>query len=150
MITEQLGAETTLELKRTFSASRARVFRAWTDPEELKKWFGPVGYESPQAEIDLRVGGRYRIAMRKLPGGDVFHVKGEYEDIAPPERLVFSWQWEGKDMDATDTRVTVEFREAGSGTEVVLTHERFPSGDLRDRHIEGWTSTFECLAEVLA
>ncbi len=66
------STETTLNLRRTFKAPRPEVFRAWTDPEELKKWWGPEGYATPSAEVDLRVGGKYRLGMMKLPKGETF------------------------------------------------------------------------------
>ncbi len=72
MASQRSSPATTLRLTRTFAAPREKVFRAWTDPEELKKWFGPVGYATPMAEVDLRVGGKYQLGMRKLPGGDIF------------------------------------------------------------------------------
>lgn len=72
MANPKTSPATTLRVARSFAAPREKVFRAWTDPEELKKWFGPVGYSTLIAEVDLRVGGKYRLGMRKLPGGDIF------------------------------------------------------------------------------
>ena len=149
MITEHLATDTTLELQRRFRAPREKVFRAWTDPAELKKWWGPAGYETPEVEVDLRVGGRYRLAMRKEPGGEVFYLNGAYHEVTPPERLIYTWSWEGKEMDSTETLVTVEFRELGPETEISLTHERFPGKELRDRHTEGWCSCLDRLGGAL-
>jgi uncharacterized protein YndB with AHSA1/START domain len=73
--------ETTLRLTRTFRAPRDTVFQAWTDPEELKRWWGPPGYATPVVELDLRVGGRYRIGMRELPDGQVFYLSGAWEEV---------------------------------------------------------------------
>ncbi len=145
MISEHLGVDTVLELQRRFPSPREKVFRAWTDPGELKKWWGPAGYETPEVEVDLRVGGRYRLAMRKAPDGEIFYLNGAYQEVTPPERLVYTWSWEGNQMDSTETLVTVEFRDLGDETEVRLTHERFPNKEQRDRHIEGWTSCLERL-----
>ncbi len=147
MITAKPDTGTSLEIKRTFKAPREAVFRAWTDPERIKQWFSPEGYENPGAEIDLRVGGRYRIAMRRVPDGEVFYVAGEYLEVIAPERLTFTWQWERDPVPKVETRVTVEFRETVDGTEVTLIHELFPAADLRDRHNEGWTS---CLTKLTA
>ena len=140
---QQQAEETSLRLNRRFSAPRDVVFRSWTEPEELKKWFGPVGHATVIAEVDLRVGGHYRIGMKKVPDGEVFHVSGTYREVSAPERLVFTWAWEGKEMDPTETLVTVEFRDLGAATEVALTHARFASAEQRDRHVEGWTSSFD-------
>jgi uncharacterized protein YndB with AHSA1/START domain len=81
-------------LRRLYRKSRAETFRAWTDPQELKRWWGPPGYDAPSIEVDLRVGGRYRFAMRKLADGKTTIVTGIYQEIVPGERLVFTWNWE--------------------------------------------------------
>ena len=99
-------------------------------------------------EIDLRTGGRYRTCMR-TPEGDRW-VGGEYTEVTPPERLVFTWAWEGDHAaDSPDTLVTVEFRDLGDMTEVALTHERFGSAESRDQHRHGWSSSLDCLEKAL-
>lgn len=139
--------ETTLQLKRTFTAPRARVFKAWTNTEELKKWFAPSDdYSVPFAEVDLKVGGKYRIGM-KSPAGDVHTAVGIYREIKNPEKLAFTWTWEGTEM--PDTLVTVEFHDRGQSTEMVLTHELFPSKTEADRHNEGWTRCLDRLAKIV-
>ena len=148
MASRQVDAATTLAIRRTFPAPRERVCRAWTDPTELMRWWGPKGYETPSAEVDLRAGGRYRLAMRKLPDGEVFHLTGVYQEVRPPERLVYTWRWEAE-PELGETLVTVEFLDRGTFTEVALTHERFPSDAIRDRHGEGWSSCLDRLAEVV-
>jgi len=140
--------ETTLHLKRTFAAPREKVFRAWTEPEELKKWWGPEGYSTPTAEVDLRAGGTYRLGMMKLPKGDVFYLVGTYREVRPPEKLVYTWRWESQ-ADLGETLVTVEFRDRGNATEVILTHELFPTEKARQDHDKGWNSCLDRLAKVL-
>lgn len=142
------GTEITLNLRRIFKAPREKVFRAWTDPEELKKWWGPEGYATPSAEVDLRVGGKYRLGMRKLPDGEIFYLSGIYREVRPPERLVYTWRWQGQ-PEHGETLVTVEFREVGDSTEVVLTHERFPTEKARDDHNRGWSGCLDRLAKLL-
>ncbi len=142
------GTEITLNLRRTFKAPRKKVFRAWTDPEELKKWWGPEGYDTPSAEVDLRVGGKYRLGMRKLPDGEIFYLSGIYREVRPPERLVYTWRWEAQ-PEHGETLVSVEFREVGDSTEVVLTHERFPTEKARDDHNRGWSGCLDRLAKLL-
>ena len=140
--------ETTLHLTRTFAAPREKVFRAWTEPEELKKWWGPEGYSTPTAEVDLRAGGTYRLGMMKLPKGDVFYLVGTYREVRPPEKLVYTWRWESQ-ADLGETLVTVEFRDRGNATEVILTHELFPTEKARQDHDKGWNSCLDRLAKVL-
>lgn len=149
MVQERVGSEAAVILQRTFSAPRERVFRAWTDPDELKKWFGPSDqFTVPTAEVDLRVGGKYRIAMRS-PDGNLNVAAGVYREIRPPERLVFTWSWEEGGMDIGETLVTVEFRGAGQSTEVVLTHELLPTDEARKAHGEGWTGCLARLQKIL-
>lgn len=142
------SAAVTLRLRRTFAAPRERVFRAWTTPEEMKRWTGPGDYTTPLAEVDLRPGGQYRIHMR-APDGTLRRLTGVYRAVDAPTRLVYTWRWED-DPAFPDTLVTVEFVERGAATEVVLTHEAFPNAAARQRHAVGWTGCFDKLAHVLA
>jgi len=153
--TPPLPSETTLKIKRTFAAPLEKVFRAWTDPKELTRWFAPSDdYSTPLAEVDLRVGGTYRIQM-KAADGVTYTVKGAYREVRPPERLVFTWAWEGESCagrgltEFYDTLVTLEFRTIPEGTEMTLTHEYFLSKDERAKHSEGWAGCLNRLSKVL-
>ncbi len=149
MTTQETRSEITLNLTRTYSAPRDDVFRAWTEPEALKRWFAPSDeFSTPIAEVDLRVGGAYRIGMKPPDQEDMFIVVGTYREVQPPERLVFTWSWE-EGMDVGETLVTVEFRDLGGSTEVVLTHELFPNEQARDKHNEGWSGCLERLEKIL-
>ncbi len=148
MATQRATPETSFELRRTFSAPRGKVFRAWTDPEELKRWWGPDGYATPSAEVDLRVGGMYRLGMKKLPDGQIFYLTGAYREVRPPERLVYTWRWEAE-PELGETLVTVEFRDLGDATEVVVTHELFLSEKARQDHRKGWSGCLDRLARTL-
>ena len=143
----QSDTELTLQVARTFEVSREQVFAAWTDPESVRRWFGPREFSNASADLDVRVGGAYRIAMRS-PDGETFYVVGTYREVSPPERLVFSWGWEGS-PDTPESTVTVEFFERGGGTEVVLTHVGLADATSRDNHQEGWEGTLERLAAEL-
>lgn len=148
MADRHVHASTTLQIRRIISATRERVFRAWTDPVELMRWWGPKGYEAPSAEVDLRVGGHYRLAMRKLPDGEIFYLTGMYEEVRPPAMLVYTWRWEAQ-PELGETLVRVEFVDRGSSTEVVLTHERFPNEESREQHRGGWSGCLDRLAEAV-
>ena len=88
MATPSISPDTTLQLKRTFEAPRERVYRAWTDPEEMKNWAAPSEDYEVAAVVDLRVGGKYRIQMTHRDGA-VHTAHGEYREVSPPEKLVF-------------------------------------------------------------
>lgn len=148
MATPQTKPEVTLRIQRTYAAPREKVFQAWTDPEALKQWWGPEGYATPSAEIDLRPGGRYRLGMKKLPDGDVFFLSGIFQEVRPPEKLVYTWRWENQ-AGFPDTRVTVEFLERGGSTELLLVHELFKTEKDRDEHNKGWSGCLDRLGRYL-
>ena len=140
-----------VRVTQTIRASRARVFRAWTDPELLMRWFIPPDDQMRVVELDLRAGGRYRLegTVRARP----WSVWGIYREVAPPSRLVFTWTWEN---DATlgeplgkDTVVTVDFRERGAETEVVVTHERLVTEKARAEHQAGWVECLDRIAGIV-
>jgi uncharacterized protein YndB with AHSA1/START domain len=140
-------SQRTLEIRRTFAAPRERVFNAWTRAEELRRWFSPGPMTTPVAEVDLRVGGRYRIVMR-APDGAEHTVTGVYRTIDAPRRLVFTWQWADK-PDPVETIVTIDFKEQGKSTEVLLRHEGHPTETERASHEHGWHGCLEKLGTAL-
>jgi uncharacterized protein YndB with AHSA1/START domain len=135
----------TVRIRRVLPFRRERVFRAWTDPERMKHWMAPFSTSVTEAEIDLRVGGRWRIVIQG-EGNDYPH-SGEYREIRPPERLVFTWV--SPATNGQTTLVTVEFHERGPETELVLTHEGLPDPLARERHEAGWQSIAERLGIFL-
>ncbi len=138
-----------LKLVRTFDANPETVYQAWTDPDVVKRWFGPTPqFTTPIAEIDLRVGGAYRIGM-KSPEGELYVATGVYREIVLNEKLVFTWRWEG-DSPSPETLVTVEFKRSGQNTELVFTHENFPTEDLAKDHREGWAGALSKLSKLVA
>jgi uncharacterized protein YndB with AHSA1/START domain len=144
MAKEQLSPETTLKVNRVFQAPRERVFRAWTDARELARWFAPsTEYTTKVSELDLKVGGKYKVEMHHK-GGNVHTVSGTYREITPPEKIVFTWNWEDS-PGAIESLVTLEFLDLGPSTEILLTHEHLPSGEERQKHEQGWNG---CLAQL--
>ena len=137
------AATEALEVRRTFNAPRRRVFDAWTQADEIKKWAAPGAMTVAHAESDLRVGGKYRIHMR-APDGQEHRVFGVYRVVDPPKKVVYTWTWETA-PDVTNTIVTVEFHERGKATEIVLRHEGLDTAEQRKRHEEGWVG---CLDKV--
>lgn len=140
---------TELKLSRRFDAPRAKVWEAWTDPDVLTQWWAAAPHwDSPFAEVDLRPGGKYRLAMHD-PDSDAVHVvAGTYTEVSPPERLAFTWHWEEENpntVGSEDTQVVIELREDGDGTELTLTHGIFANAEIRDKHAHGWEG---CLASL--
>lgn len=151
MTRPSLGPASLLQLRRIIPAARPRVFRAWTNAAQLKKWFAVAdGFTTPIADVDLRIGGRYRLGMQPPGNEPVLIVGGVYREIISPEKLVFTWRWESADEDEPETLVTVNFLEQGYVTEVVLQHELFTSAALRDKHREGWAGCMDHLEHLFS
>lgn len=132
----------TLVVRRRIKATRERLFAAWTQPELLVRWWGPQGVACPSAQIDLRVGGSYRIA-NQFPNGTVVWIGGIFEVIEPPHRLAYTWKLESQNVPVE--RVTVSFEAHSTGTEVVVTHERIPDDTARTSHERGWIGCLDSL-----
>jgi uncharacterized protein YndB with AHSA1/START domain len=141
-----VSAAATLVVRRRIKSTAERLFAAWTQPALLMSWWGPAGAECPAAEIDLRVGGTYRIANR-FPDGNVVWIAGIFEDIEAPHRLVYSWKLETQGGPAE--RVTVCFVADGAFTEVVVTHERIASEAARTSHERGWMGCLDGLVKFI-
>jgi uncharacterized protein YndB with AHSA1/START domain len=120
------------------------LFDAWTQPGRLKEWWGPSGVRCIEAQIDLRVGGLYRIG-NQLPDGKVIWITGEYEHIEAPHKLVYTWRVEHNSKQPE--RVTVEFKQKDVETEVIVTHERISDVRIRKQHESGWRGCLDGLAE---
>ena len=126
-----------------------RVFEACVDPRKLAEWWGPAGFTSPSIELDARIGGRYRIAMQP-PEGELFHLRGEFLEVDPPRRLVYTFEWEEPDPDDQETVVTLTFREVGQGTELILDQGPFATEARHALHQGGWTEGLDRLEAAVA
>jgi uncharacterized protein YndB with AHSA1/START domain len=145
-----------LVVSREFAAPQELVWKAWTEPSQIKQWLGlGEGLTIESVKMDLRVGGKYRI-QTKMADGEYFTAAGTYLEVKTFERLVYTWDWE-KDGGGTEfgeleghqTQVTVEFQATAKGTQLVLTHERFASAESRDRHQGGWQDWMSRLAKFI-
>ena len=135
-----------LVVRRQFSATPDRVFDAWTQADQLTQWWGPAGVTCPQAEVDLRVGGSYRIVNR-LPDGGLIHIVGEFVRIERPTLLVYSWLVEPGNGEKS--LVTVRFAAHGADTALTISHSRIGSTETRDDHARGWSGCLDGLARFL-
>ncbi len=148
MATPSAAPGAAVRIRRTFAAPREKVFDAWTSPKLMARWFAraPGNPEVKVIEADARAGGKY---LLETPCGEkVYRIQGTYKEVRPPEKLVFTWWWEGADFD--QSLVTVEFRALGTSafTEVTLTHEQLPESQ-RDEHRKGWEGCFDQLVTTL-
>jgi len=151
-MTNQAADALTLRIERTIRAPRERVYHAWVDPEEMKKWSAPPGMTIPEGLQDLRVGGKFRAVMLEADGTQHIAV-GEYREVTPPSRLVYTHAWirnNGTSSETTvETIVTVEFFEEEGKTRVVLTQTGFDNVAARDGHVGGWSGVFDKFVKLL-
>ncbi len=143
MIPSASHNDTTLVLRRTFTASRERVFRAWITPRALEHWLRPRGMSMTVRALDARIGGSFCFELE-----DGSSIIGTYLQIVPPEKLVYTWS--GGAVQGRETVVTLDFLDRGKVTEVVLTHEGLSTPERRALAEGGWPSLFDALAAVLS
>jgi uncharacterized protein YndB with AHSA1/START domain len=150
-------------ISRIFRAPRQRVFDAWTRPEMMLKWRGPEGWETLEAESDLRVGGKHRVVVRGTPrprsedekfGVDWKPVEvtgashGVYLDVDPISLVRFTWiaDW----APGEESVITVRLSDAeGGGTLMDFTHDKFLTTQSAQGHNQGWNSAFNKLVKFL-
>jgi uncharacterized protein YndB with AHSA1/START domain len=142
---------TAIRIERTYAAPAKVVFEAWTSAEMLRRWYPPgADWDTPVAEVDLRVGGRLRIVMRS-PSGEEFGGGGEYREITEPSRLVFTWVWDRPDVAVGTQLVEVDFTEHPDGTTtVVMTNRGLADEQSRESHRDGWEGSFDNLARLVS
>jgi uncharacterized protein YndB with AHSA1/START domain len=145
---EQALEKPSLNLQRAYPVGPEKVWRAWTDPEAIKRWWGPGGHDPVSlAELDVRVGGRFRIVFGGRDGKE-HEVQGVYREVEPPRRLVFTWTWP-RTTPERESLVTIVFRKTAQGTELDFTHARLHDEAVRDGHLQGWSESFVKLDQYL-
>jgi uncharacterized protein YndB with AHSA1/START domain len=139
-----------LVVRRVIAASRERVFRSWTDPEQLCRWWGPGGFTCPEAVVDLCPGGNYRLVMQP-DHGPLMSVAGTYQRVEPPSLLVYTWRWDsGPAASEHESVVTVTFDDLGDGrTRVTVSHDHFPPAHGPAPYRSGWEEGLEKLEQAV-
>lgn len=146
---QALGEKPFLNLVRKYPVAPEKVWRAWTDPEALRKWWGPgPDQRASHVTLDARVGGRYRIVFGGLDGNE-HEVQGIYKEVVPNRKLVFTWTWP-RTTPERESVVTIVFKAVAGGTELDFRHEQFFDEAARDGHMRGWTGALDKLGEFLA
>jgi len=115
----------------------------------LKQWWCPEGWIPAEIEMDLRVGGCFRIGMRRQDGGVPVYVCGVFLEVSPPGKLAYTWKWENAFEQMPETRVTVEFIPDGDATSICLTHERLPEIGVCLQHRSGWMAAWDRIERII-
>jgi uncharacterized protein YndB with AHSA1/START domain len=137
-----------VRVERTFEASAEAVFDAWTSAEVMRRWFHVApDWDTPEAEVDLRVGGKVRVVMRR-PDGAEFGAGGEYTEIDRPRRLAMTWTFE--DDPSTQQLIELSFSESEGSTTVVMINSGISTDGRRDAQHDGWHGCFDELERALA
>jgi uncharacterized protein YndB with AHSA1/START domain len=135
-----------LTMSCLFDASVSRVYQAWANPSHISQWMGPGTVTCESVDIDLQVGGKYRLAMRTDDG--LMTAIGEYREIETDNKLVFTWQWENGSF--SDSLVTLCFTEEQGRTRLKLVHAELPDHSVAEHHGQGWTGSLIKLEGFLA
>jgi uncharacterized protein YndB with AHSA1/START domain len=154
-------AERELVITREFNAPRELVWKVWTDPERMKRWWGPQNFTAPVCKIDFHVGGAYLYCMRS-PEGQDYWTTGVYREIVPLERIVCTDSFADEKGDRvpashygmggdwpSELLVTVTFEDHEGKTKLTLRHAGIPAGEMSDLTKAGWNESFDKLAEAL-
>jgi uncharacterized protein YndB with AHSA1/START domain len=140
---------TTMQIHRTFQAPTEAVFDAWTSEEVMRRWFhGNHGWETPHAEVDLRLGGNVRVVMRDPDKGTEYGGEGHYTEIDRPRRLAFTWVWD--DEADRETLIELDFEQNDDTTKVTMTHHGLRDSEHVTSHEGGWNAALDELEVALA
>jgi uncharacterized protein YndB with AHSA1/START domain len=134
-----------LVITRIFDAPRSLVFKVWSTPEHLMRWWGPKDFACTSAKTDFRPGGAWRTSIRSPEGTD-HGASGVYREIVEPERLVFTFAWDN----SSETLITATFEERGGQTKLTFRQTPFDTVESRDSHQEGWSECLDRLEAYLA
>jgi len=143
--------DTALHITRVFNAPLERVYQVWTNIEHAKEWWRPEGCETLEMTVDARAGGKYVWRLR-TPDGSEMRAFGEYREVHPRERLVYTWVWaDDPDWENHESVVTVVFiAKDANTTEVRLSHENLPSRESRENHDGGWNSALDRFTRMVS
>jgi uncharacterized protein YndB with AHSA1/START domain len=139
-MTAKTSTNTSLEIERLIAAPRDQVYAAWSDPAQLRQWFGPDAVTTQELVADVRVGGEFRWRLINSDGEEMT-ARGEYQEVEPGRKISFTWQWDDdQNWENHRSVVTIELSDVSGGTQLRLTHQQLPNEQSRDNHNEGWTS----------
>ena len=145
---QRLATKPSLALQRHYPVAPEKVWRAWTDAEAVKRWWGPgPGEPVSLAELDVRVGGRFRIVFGG-PDGKMHECAGVYKEVVPNRKLVFTWHWPNSTPERVSV-VTIIFKDLNGKTELLFTHEQLFDEKARDDHKRGWSASLDKLSDFL-
>lgn len=143
-------SNSSIKIEREFSAPVESVFSAWTEPEELKQWWKPMGSQLKEVRNELKEGGEIEYIF-EADGGTSLTIKGNYMEVSPRERLVYTWNWQPQEkaLAESDYKLTILFEDSGEGCRLAITQENFKSQESIKPHEEGWNEALENLTKYI-
>jgi uncharacterized protein YndB with AHSA1/START domain len=144
-----MPAQPSLTLQRRINAKPAKIYAAWTEPSQIVKWMHPNNNDVIHAEMDVRVGGRFRIIMR-TPEGEEHDVSGIFQEVVPDEKLVYTWAWRSTPERESLVTFTLRGEDGGERTLLTLKHEQFADEAARVDHEGGWNQVLDELSRQFA
>lgn len=144
--------ETKIGAEKEFSVPTEQLYKAWITPEDLKQWWQPSENHLKTVELDVREGGSFRYEFETKEGQPAVVITGDYKEVKPNERLVYTWNWDVPNGDAkkSDHQLTIEFQSTGSGSKLSVTQENFQEQEAVNSHQQGWDKSLNDLHDYLS
>lgn len=142
-----------LQAEKTFPVSVDELYDGWVNPEKLKQWWKPAGNQLREVEIDLTQGGQFRYVFETKDGQEDLKITGDYKEVEPKKRLVYSWNWELPHTQAVSNnefQLTIEFSNDQDNSKIKVTQENFKDQESIHPHQEGWNKALNDLHNFLA
>lgn len=145
--------EVQLEVEKEFPVSVDELYDAWVGPEKLKQWWKPAGNQLKEVQIDLKQGGRFQYVFATNEGEEDLKITGDYKEVEPQKKLVYSWNWELPHTQAVpnnEFQLTIEFSGEQNGSRIKVTQENFKDKESIHPHREGWDKALDDLHNFLS
>ena len=142
-----------LEVEKTFPVNVDELYDGWVNPEKLKQWWKPAGNQLKEVEIDVTKGGQFRYVFETKDGEEDLKITGDYKEVEPKKRLVYSWNWELPHTQAVpnnEFQLTIEFSDDQNNSKLKVTQENFKDQESIHPHQEGWNKALNDLHNFLA
>lgn len=143
--------EKSLSTEKEFTLPVERLYQAWTTPDDLKQWWKPSENKLTTVELDIKEGGKFKYEFEAKEGQTAVIITGEYKEVKPNEKLVYSWNWDvpSDNIKKSDHQLTIQFQPSGEGSKISVTQENYENDESITPHQEGWEKALNDLHDYL-